>query len=111
MCDKGGILLPCSTLLRPKRVSPYHPMNFVFFKKDLNSLGQNEGGEMHILISKEELMQYSEQELFAMYHQLKNELAATSPDSKDTKIILATLANITRVIRCNKIVRPKPPCF
>ena len=103
--------LPCSTLLRPKRVSPYHFMNFVFFKKDLNSLGQNEGGKMQISISAEELMQYSEQELFAIYHQLKNELATKYPDSKDTKIILATLANITRVIRYNKIVRPKPPCF
>jgi len=66
---------------------------------------------MQISISTEELMQYSEQELFAMYYRLKNELAATYPDSKDTKIILATLANITRVIRYNKIVRPKPPCF
>ena len=66
---------------------------------------------MQIFISTEELMQYSEQELFAMYHQLKNELAGTYPDSKSTKIILTTLANITRVIRYNKIVRPKPPSF
>jgi len=66
---------------------------------------------MQISISTKELMQYSEQELFAMYHRLKNELAATPPDGKDAKTILATLANITRVIRYNKIVRPKPPCF
>ncbi|MBL4618369.1 MAG: hypothetical protein JKY46_11805 [Robiginitomaculum sp.] len=66
---------------------------------------------MQISISTEELMLYSEQELFAMYHQLKNELATTYPDSKDAKTILATLANITRVIRYNRIVRPKPPCF
>jgi len=66
---------------------------------------------MQISISAEELMQYPEQELFAKYHQLKNELAATSLDSKSTKAILATLANITRVIRYNKIVQPKPPSF